>query len=142
EALTAFCQRGGQLYVLPVIAKLRSAGSGAPFDLHAFPMCWPAESGGWEIVISVANVAPRARGSVRLASLDPRAAPIIDTRFLDDASGDDARALWEGVKLTREWAQEPALAEWCGDELPATAVLDGPAALRRASAHYFHPVGT
>ncbi len=143
-ALDDFRARGGEGFVLPLIAKLRSAGCTAAYDLHLFPMCWPAaDSGqGWELVMAVANLTPRARGSVRLVALDPLAAPLIDTRFLDDPEGADAAALWSGVEQARSWVRQPALEAWCGPELPDTAGLTSAEALRGASAHYFHPVGT
>jgi choline dehydrogenase len=145
--LDGFCVEGGQLFVIPLIAKLRSARCTEAFDLHLFPMCWPRAPldgvlPGWELLLAVANMAPQARGTVRLASLDPLTAPIIDTQFLADADGADADVLWSGVEQARAWARQPELADWCGPELPDTACLTDAARLRSASAHYFHPVGT
>ena len=146
-ALGAFLERGGEPFILPVIAKQRSPHCGAAFDLHLFPMCWPVgpESGiasGWEVVLAVANVAPRARGTVQLAGPDPRAALLIDTQFLNDAEGLDAAGLSAGIDLARAWVRQPELVDWCGPELADTAALTTATALRSASAHYFHPVGT
>jgi choline dehydrogenase len=143
-ALDDFGARGGEWFVLPLIAKLRSAGCTSAYDLHLFPMCWPAADAGqgWELVMAVANLTPRARGSVRLSDLDPLRAPLIDTRFLDDVDGVDAAVLWSGVEQARAWVRHPALAAWCGPELAETAQLTDAESLPRASAHYFHPVGT
>ena len=51
---------------------------------------------------------PRSRGSVKLASKDPMAAPLIDPNFLGER--DDLDRMVSGFKLTRAILAQPALA--------------------------------
>ena len=51
---------------------------------------------------------PRSRGTVRLASADPTAAPLIDPNFL--AEPEDSRTLVEGIELIREAMRQPGIA--------------------------------
>ena len=62
---------------------------------------------------------PQSRGSVKLASADPMAAPLIDPNFLGER--DDVERLVRGFKLMRRILQQPALAGHRGVELPASA---------------------
>ena len=87
---------------------------------------------------------PKSRGSLKLASDDPLAAPLIDPNFL--AERDDVERLVRGFKLMRAILQQPALAGHSGRELPASAGAQTDAqieALIRAHADtIYHPVGT
>ena len=49
---------------------------------------------------------PRSRGTVRLASADPKAAPLIDFNYLAEEA--DRRLLLEGVEMIREIMRSPA----------------------------------
>jgi choline dehydrogenase len=93
------------------------------------------------VTITVAMTQPESRGSVRLRSADPRAAPVIDARYFD-APG-DLDALVEGVRLARALVATRAYAPLAG--APA-AGGETSAALRAfilaTSATMFHPVGT
>jgi choline dehydrogenase len=51
---------------------------------------------------------PRSRGTVRLASADPTAAPLIDPSFL--AEPEDRQTLVEGIELIREAMRQPGIA--------------------------------
>jgi len=62
---------------------------------------------------------PKSRGSVKLASKDPFAAPLIDPNFLSDR--DDTDRLIRGFKLMRSILSQPALSTFHGQELPALA---------------------
>jgi choline dehydrogenase-like flavoprotein len=57
---------------------------------------------------------PNSRGSVRLDSKDPFAAPLIDPNFLSDR--DDMDRLIRGFKLMRSILSQPALADFRGEE--------------------------
>ena len=87
---------------------------------------------------------PESRGSLRLASPDPLAAPLIDPAFLQ-APGDLARMV-RGFKLMRQILQQPALANLGGRELPtsAGALTDAQIAdhLRNHADTIYHPVGS
>jgi choline dehydrogenase-like flavoprotein len=86
---------------------------------------------------------PKSRGSVGLASADPRAAPRIDPAFLADDS--DADLLLHGVKMMLEILQQPALAPFRGanvfgeEGIPDDALMG---LIRRRADTVYHPVGT
>lgn len=96
--------------------------------------------------IGAAVVAPRARGSVRLRSADPAAAPHIDPNLLGDPDGIDARVLWEAVALARRTAAAEPLAAWNAGELLPGAEVQSPQALLEHSGGYlqtvYHPTST
>lgn len=87
---------------------------------------------------------PRSRGSVGLASADPLAAPRIDPGFLTDP--DDLARLVAGFKAMRRILQQPALAQYGGRELAATAVGQTDAqieqVIRQRADTIYHPVGS
>jgi choline dehydrogenase-like flavoprotein len=87
---------------------------------------------------------PKSRGSVRLASADPRAAPLIDPNFL--AERDDVERLIRGFKLMRRILQQPALAGHRGVELQTSANARSDAEIetfiRNHADTIYHPVGT
>lgn len=130
-----------------VYAALRSHAAGRWPDLHLFPILLPiapvrhrAPDSGYAITASV--VAPDSRGTVRLASADPLAAPLIDPGFLRE--GRDLERLVAGVGLIRRAAAHGSLS---GTEVyPGVAVGGDGASLRgyirRAVGSYFHPAGT
>ena len=86
---------------------------------------------------------PESRGSVRLASADPRAAPVIDPNFLDDER--DIAVLRAGVRLSHRIAGSPALASYAPKDrypvdLEDDAALDD--LIRSRADTVYHPVGT
>ena len=87
---------------------------------------------------------PRSRGSVRLASNDPFAAPLIDPNFLGDR--DDMDRMVRGFKLMRHILAQPALAAAQGLELAASAEAQTDAQIehfiRDHADTIYHPVGT
>ena len=95
-------------------------------------------------VLVPCHLRPRSRGSVRLASSDPRAAAIIDPRYLSEP--DDLAVLAKGVEIAREIGAARAFDDWRSKE-----VYPGPAwttdagrhdFIRRATDSFHHPVGT
>src|SRR5258706_5944062 len=68
--------------------------------LHPFPA----------FTASVANLRPVSRGSVRIKSPDPRAAPAIRPNYL--SADADRRIAAEALRLTRRIAQQPSLAKF------------------------------
>ena len=87
---------------------------------------------------------PESRGSVRLASPDPLAAPLIDPAFLQ--APDDLTRLVRGFKLMRQILAQPALASLGGRELPASAAAQTDAQIasyiRQHADTIYHPVGS
>ena len=102
--------------------------------LHPFPA----------FTASVANLRPTSRGSVRIKSPDPRAAPAIRPNYL--ATDVDRRIAADSLKLTRRIAQQPALAKYQPDEFLPGPKFRSDDELARAAGDIgttiFHPVGT
>jgi choline dehydrogenase len=100
----------------------------------------PQGHGVW---VSPCLLTPRNRGSVRLASNDPTAKPIVHNDFY--SSGDDLQRMIAALRLTLDICGQPALQPYCAE--PFT-VPDGDAdeALRahvaRTTFAIYHPVGT
>ncbi|GGJ28158.1 GMC oxidoreductase [Streptomyces brasiliensis] len=87
---------------------------------------------------------PYSRGTVRLASACPDAAPVVDPRYLSDSRDLDAMVV--ALNIARETGQRRALAPWRGEEAVPGAGVHDDATLRAhaeaAMESYFHPVGT
>jgi len=86
---------------------------------------------------------PESRGTVRLASNDAAAAPVIDPNFLDDDR--DMACLRAGVRLSHRIAEAPPLMAY-GPKDRHPVDLDDDAALddliRARADTVYHPVGT
>jgi len=89
-------------------------------------------------------VRPKSRGSMHLASADPRDAPVLDPRYLSEPS--DVAALVDCVKKCRDVGEASALSAWNAGE-----VWPGPDAMsdkeltdyvRKSTSTYHHQVGT
>ena len=87
---------------------------------------------------------PKSRGSLKLASADPRAAPLIDPAFL--AEPDDLQSLVRGFKLMRGLLQQPALAGFGGRESAASAAARSDDEIEQFVRDHadtvYHPVGS
>jgi choline dehydrogenase-like flavoprotein len=87
---------------------------------------------------------PASRGSVKLASADPVAAPLIDPNFFADPA--DMELMIRGFKRSRHILQQLALAGLGGRELPALAAARTDAQIERYirdnSDTEYHPVGS
>ncbi len=87
---------------------------------------------------------PASRGTLRLASADPTAAPAIDPNFFGDPA--DMALLIRGFRQLRRILQQPALATFGGRELPALAAAQSDAQIedyiRSNSDTEYHPVGS
>jgi choline dehydrogenase-like flavoprotein len=87
---------------------------------------------------------PRSRGSIRLASADPKAPPLIDPNYLSDAY--DRDCYLDALETARAVGAATALSEWRGDEvLPGPSIADQAAKrdfLEQAAFTHHHPVGT
>jgi len=102
--------------------------------------------GGWEdgFGIRPAVLRPESKGSLKLASADPRAPIRIHQNFLQ--SDNDLRTLHTGFKMLRDLAEKPALKRIIDKEIApgpgvkSDAEID--AHLRKTSATVHHPLGT
>ena len=87
---------------------------------------------------------PSSRGSVKLASADPLAAPLIDPNFL--ASRDDMDAMVRGFKQMRRILQQSALSSFGGRESGTQAAAKTDAQIEQFIRDHadteYHPVGT
>jgi choline dehydrogenase-like flavoprotein len=87
---------------------------------------------------------PRSRGTVRLASADAMALPLVDPQFLVDP--DDMARMVRGFKKLREILLQPALADFGAKEMAASAAAQSDEAIvqfiRAHADTIYHPVGT
>lgn len=97
---------------------------------------------GFQYVVTVAR--PESRGSVRLKSRDPKAAPEIKLNFLTEQ--EDIRQMIQGVRKTREVVAQKAWDELRGEEVAPTAALRSDGELHQwiktKTGTGYHPVGT
>jgi choline dehydrogenase len=93
---------------------------------------------------SVCNLNPTARGQVSIASADPRAAPLIEPRYLSTL--EDRLVAAQSLRLTRRIVAQPALARYRPQELKPGAQFESDEDLARLAGDIgttiFHPVGT
>ncbi|MCO6415645.1 choline dehydrogenase [Siccirubricoccus sp. KC 17139] len=108
--------------------------SATMLELHPFP----------GMTLSVCQLRPESRGTITLASPDPRAKALIHANYL--ATETDRRCMIEGAKLGRRLAQTAALSRWVEEE-----IAPGPGAvsdedwlewIRRTGGTIYHPSGT
>eukprot|EP00928_Gymnodinium_smaydae_P017466 TRINITY_DN1667_c0_g3_i1.p1 TRINITY_DN1667_c0_g3~~TRINITY_DN1667_c0_g3_i1.p1 ORF type:complete len:586 (-),score=56.95 TRINITY_DN1667_c0_g3_i1:163-1920(-) len=94
---------------------------------------------------------PKSKGSVRLASADPHAAPIIDANYLSDAAGSDLITMREILKSTEALVRKGPLAEILRPSADHAEEMNkfepGSNAyyeelVRRLGTTLYHPVGT
>jgi len=94
--------------------------------------------------LSPVHLRPDGRGTVRLKSPDPMAAPEIRFNFLKSAN--DWNAMLQGMRICREIARQPALKPFVVEEiLPGARVTDEAGLrdhVRATGVSNLHPVGT
>lgn len=87
---------------------------------------------------------PQSRGSVRLASNNPLAPPLIDPNLLGHPQ--DMRDLLRGFKLMRHILAQPALARLGGKEFPASAAAQTDSEMEQFIRNHadtvYHPAGS
>ena len=86
---------------------------------------------------------PKSRGTVTLASADPRAAPAIDPNYLDAA--EDLEAMLKGYRLQQSILDAPAFDEVRKKQLYPVDAGDDEAVramIRRRADTVYHPAGT
>ena len=99
---------------------------------------------GHGFAISAVGVRPKSRGSVRLASADPLAAPLVDPQLLSHP--DDAATMLRGLKIGREVSRAGSFARYRAVEVqPGPDARDDAALIeyiRRAAVTVHHPCGS
>jgi len=137
--LTAFLRSAPEKPLPDVQILLTAAPLGAWPYLEPFKK--PFQDG---FATRIVMVHPESRGTVRLASADPAAAPRIHQNFL--AADADWKALRAGVRMAREIAAQSAMAPYVAAEfapgLAKTADADIDAHIRKTSITVHHPLGT
>ncbi len=112
----------------------------APVHIVDEGMSDPEGHGVW---VSPCLLTPHSRGSVKLASSDPTAKPMVHNEFY--AAGDDLERMLAALRLTLEICAQPALRPYCAGPF-TTPDGDTDAALRahiaRTTFSVYHPVGT
>jgi choline dehydrogenase-like flavoprotein len=110
----------------------------AAVEDHARKLRW-----GHGMSCHVCLLRPQSRGTLKLASPDVNAAPLIDPAFFQHP--DDLAQMVAGYKLTRELLNQPALrAHWSREMWGADARSDADieALLRQRVDTIYHPVGS
>jgi choline dehydrogenase-like flavoprotein len=97
------------------------------------------------VTVAACNLRPVSRGTIRLRSADPEAAPMIAPNYL--SAPEDRRVAADAIRATRRLMGQPALRGFRPEEyLPGPGVGDDDAALAQAAGDIgttiFHPVGT
>jgi choline dehydrogenase-like flavoprotein len=96
------------------------------------------------VTLNTAYLRPRSRGTVRLASADPLAAPLIDPNYWADP--EDRRLSIEGLRLAREILRQKALKRYVQSEvLPGDGLMSDEQLFDYGCANAktdHHPVGT
>jgi choline dehydrogenase len=112
----------------------------APVQIVDEGMGDPQAHGVW---VSPCLLTPQSRGSVRLASNDPTAKPIVRNEFY--AAEEDMARMVSAVRLVEEICARPAMRPYCVEPFTAAAG-DGDDDLRdhvaRTTFPIYHPVGT
>ncbi len=135
---------------LEVIAFLKTlTGLEAPDFMVHFPLLMFNDHGR-DIVqkkgfsAAIYGTRPRSVGTVKLASVDPKTAPLIDPNYLHDP--EDVAVLRRAVRIMREIVAQPAFAQFRGPEHAPGVGRQSDEELDvwiRASAQtIYHPVGT
>lgn len=150
--------RGGSFMensVFETVAFVRTSQATVAPDLqiHVLPWAYPSPNQDAPIrhkvdrrpalTVMSTLIYPRSRGTLRLASSDPNAAPLIDMNYLAEVG--DRQVLLEGVEIIREIMKSAAFGGNVTSELHPGAAIDSEAMkselLNRATTVY-HGVGT
>lgn len=131
----------GFIRTLPELARpdVQVVFQAARRNRNAFP--FPLGHG---FAISIVGLYPQSRGSVRLASSDPTAAPLVDPQLLSHP--DDVDTMLRGLKIGRQVTRAASFARYRAVEVQPGQEAQTDAALidylRRAAATVHHPCGS
>ena len=152
NALHYLVARAGPLAsnVFESVAFLRtSSGLDRPDFQFVFQPANPPPPGHWiprghGYAVSPVLLYPNSRGSVRLMSADPEAAPLIDPKLLDHP--DDLQRMVRAVRLCRRILRAPPFSKYHAREYQPGADVESNADIesfiRSTTATVYHPVGT
>jgi choline dehydrogenase len=133
-------ESGGFLRVAPDAPAPDAQLHVAPVHIVDEGMSDPEGHGVW---VSPCLLTPHSRGSVRLASSDPTAKPVVHNEFY--SAGDDLQRMIAALRLTLEVCAQPAMQPYCAVPF-TTPDGDSDEALRahiaRTTFSVYHPVGT
>jgi choline dehydrogenase len=141
-------RRGPLASTVPALAVLRSSSelSAPDLQLAVSPTgSAPPNDRGPTVVGNVALLAPRSRGTVRLASADPDAPPLIDPGYLQEPA--DRSTLVAGLRRLRAIFEAPPMRALVGpcEQPDRDGWADDRALLEFAAGHagpYWHVAGT
>ena len=151
-ALEYAARRSGPLSMAPsqlgIFARSDPHQDSANVQFHVQPLSLQRFGGALDaepaITMSVCNLRPTSRGSVRIASRDPAAHPTLALGYL--STDEDRRVAVDSLRLARRIVSAPALAAYRPSELrPGAHLVDDDALLQGAGeigTSIFHPVGT
>lgn len=143
QALYDEHQRGPLASVGQAAALLRIApGAQAP-DVEITPMLIDLLDGSTPGMCCLVTVlAPRSRGTVRLASAHPADAPLIDPRYYDDAA--DRTLVVEGLRKALAIGDSPVMRAFVGPPSFPVATDDNTllGSARASAVSFNHPAGT
>ncbi len=140
----------------PFASSLAEAGAfvrvapGAPapdIQFHVSPVVFressASEPDAHGIWISPCLLTPQSRGTVRLASSDPEAKPLIENDFY--TAGDDLERMVAGLRLAIDVCGQPALAPYSAEPFSVPDGDDEDSVrehIKRTTFAFYHPVGT
>jgi choline dehydrogenase-like flavoprotein len=124
-----------------VSVRARSSGcEPGLWDIFHLPALDEDSAGRFEVSAATFVMRTRSRGSVRLASDDPRVPPVVDHGLLADPR--DAAALVEAVAQLRSLAATKGIARLAGGEVRPGPDVSPEEHVRSAARGFFHPTGT
>ncbi|MBS0557873.1 MAG: choline dehydrogenase [Proteobacteria bacterium] len=101
---------------------------------------------GYGYTMHACMLRPHSRGTIRLASADPAAKPVIQPNYLSDADGFDLATTIHAARLSRDIFDAAPFDAYRGGEVFADAGgrsdADLAAYIRRKAETVYHPVGT
>ncbi|WP_232492998.1 GMC family oxidoreductase [Novosphingobium kaempferiae] len=117
-------------------------------EYHVQPLSLAAFGGALDpfpaFTASVCNLRPESRGTTRITTADPAAAPSIRPNYL--ATEEDRRVAAAAIRITRSIVAQPALARYHPEEVRPGPAYETEDDLQRAAGEIgttiFHPVGT
>jgi choline dehydrogenase len=154
EAIRGDTWMGRTVFEAVGFVRSQQAGEIPDIQIHALPWSYPfpnQDSPARQkvdkrsaLTVMPTLIYPKSRGTLRLASADPAAAPVIDPAYLTDP--DDSRLLLDGMELIREVMANKIIAAGVAAELSPGPDYPDRAALakelpNRATSVY-HAVGT
>jgi choline dehydrogenase len=125
EAIRGDTWMGRTVFEAVGFVRSPQAGPIPDIQVHALPWSYPFPNQDsparqkvdkrCALTIMPTLIYPKSRGTLRLASADPSAAPVIDPGYLTEP--DDSRLLLDGIELIRETMASPLIADQVSLEL-------------------------